>query len=184
MQSLEEVEKQAIEFYSLAFLLTGQSETSTNVAVAALDLTGASLTASRRAVMTNALSSIRTELQDSSRRLETELAIPVPFRAATGDLVHDLTKAEVRRALLAMDTLPRCAVVLRVLEGVTLEDASALLNAGEDLVCQAQACRTTGPRPFPARTAGGHRFSRAITPHNPRRSLTQIEDGGLRNAQQ
>lgn len=138
MQTIEEVEKQAIEFYSLAFLLTGETETSTKVAIDALDVTGAALPVSRRAVMANALSAIRKELEDSSRRLKIQSPAPVPFSAAPADLDRDLTKAEVQRALLAMDTLPRCAVVLRVLEGVTLEDASTLLQASKDEVRRAQ----------------------------------------------
>jgi DNA-directed RNA polymerase specialized sigma24 family protein len=50
-----------------------------------------------------------------------------------------MTKSELERAVLAIDAFPRCALLLTVFEGLSIEDAASLLNAGEALVKLAQS---------------------------------------------
>ena len=128
MDRLDEVKRQASHLYWLAFLLTGQSETSTDAVIESISLAddcsgpAPSLKAECRTfVITKALGAIRTELQASAMRLnfqKTEMAVASSDAAL---IDRDLTRAEVRTALLGIDALPRCAVVLRLMEGVPLE---------------------------------------------------------------
>jgi DNA-directed RNA polymerase specialized sigma24 family protein len=62
-------------------------------------------------------------------------------------------KLELERALLAIDPFPRAVVVLSVFEGISIEDAAVLLNAGADLVRKAQAAGLTE---LASRVAGMH----------------------------
>ena len=48
------------------------------------------------------------------------------------------TKVQLERALLAIDTFPRCAVLLSFFEGMSLDDAATLLDADRTLVRKAQ----------------------------------------------
>ena len=45
----------------------------------------------------------------------------------------------MERALLAIDVFPRCVLVLRTLEGISIEDTATLLEENKDLVREAQA---------------------------------------------
>jgi hypothetical protein len=48
------------------------------------------------------------------------------------------TKVQLESALLAIDVFPRCALLLSVFEGMSLEDVGILLNSERDLVRTAQ----------------------------------------------
>jgi hypothetical protein len=53
-------------------------------------------------------------------------------------LSPDTTKADLERALLAIEVFPRAALLLLVFEGVRIADAATLLDAGPDLLKKAQ----------------------------------------------
>jgi len=137
--------KGAAELYWLAYLLTGHREPSLDVAIEALDLLdGANpffstwmLGWSRRLVIAKALAAIREELAESAGRMASKRRqnrVLPPRNWAPG---RDTTKVEIERALLAIDVFPRCALLLSVFEGMPLEDAATLLDAGRDLVRKA-----------------------------------------------
>jgi DNA-directed RNA polymerase specialized sigma24 family protein len=147
MQTLEHTNERAADLYWLAFLLTGDREVSLDVTVAALDLADGTnrffstwmLAWSRRVVIAKALAAIREELDASARRTASKRAeksiLPPPDWAGG----RAATKAVLEEALLAIDVFPRCALLLSVFEGMSLEDAAILLDCDQGLVRKAQA---------------------------------------------
>jgi len=146
MQTLEQANNGAADLYWLAFLLTGSPEPSIDVTLEALDSEEAAtsffstwmLAWSRRVVIAKALSAIREELAVSARRTATRDGKKADLPPRNWALGRDTTKGQVERALLAIDVFPRCALLLLLFEGISLEDAAILLNADRDLVRKAQ----------------------------------------------
>jgi DNA-directed RNA polymerase specialized sigma24 family protein len=146
MQTLKRANERAADLYWLAFLLTGQSETSIDAAVEAVDFQDEAnaffsswmVAWSRRVVIAKALAAIRDELAASASRMASmrpeKQLLPPPERAFDGDM----TNVQLERALLAIDVFPRCALLLSVFEKMPLEDAAILLDACLDLVRKAQ----------------------------------------------
>ena len=66
-------------------------------------------------------------------------------------LSPDTTKADLEKALLAIDPFPRAALLLLVFEGIRMADAAALLDADPALIRKAQAI---GLRELTANLAG------------------------------
>jgi len=146
MQTLEQSNNGAADLYWLAFLLTGRREPSIDVTLEALDVQESAnsffstwmLAWSRRVVIAKALGVIRDELAASARRMafrRREKAALPPRNWALG---RDTTKRQIESALLAIDVFPRCALLLLVFEGISLDDAAILLDGDRDLVRQAQ----------------------------------------------
>ncbi|SPF53413.1 RNA polymerase, sigma-24 subunit, ECF subfamily [Candidatus Sulfopaludibacter sp. SbA4] len=146
MQTLEHANKSAAEIYWLVFLLTGHRAPSLDVTLEALgfqDGTNPFFSAwmvawSRRVVIAKALSAIRDELAASGRRTESSRTEKAGLTPRNWSLDGDTTRAQIESALLAIDVLPRCALLLTIFEGESLEDAAVLLDAGRDLVRKAQ----------------------------------------------
>jgi len=147
MRSLKQVESQAADLYWLAFLLTGNRETSLDVALDAAELrTDANpffstwvLRWSRKIAISKALAAIREELRLSAgavrnRPTQSRASAPKNWR-----LGPDATKVQLERALLAIDVFSRCVVVLSVLESLPLEDVAILLDEDRELIRQARA---------------------------------------------
>jgi hypothetical protein len=111
----------------LAFLLTGKRERSLDLATEALDVHG---------VIPKALADVREELALSKSRLKARETPPVP-----AGLAQEPTKLQLERALLAMDLFPRCALLLSLFEGISVEDSAVLLDAEPKVVLQG---RTAG----------------------------------------
>lgn len=138
--------RSAADLYWLAFLLTRRGEISIDIAAdGAVSMVnpnpffaGWMRAWSRRIAIAKALAASRDELAKSARR--TKLA-RVPSRAgpAARPLSPDTSKADIEEALLAIDTFPRAAVVLLILEDVPIADAATLLDADASLVRKAQA---------------------------------------------
>jgi DNA-directed RNA polymerase specialized sigma24 family protein len=132
--------------YWLAFLLTGNPRLSVDVTLEA----GASqddanpffsawmLAWSRRVFIAKALTGIRNELARSARRTASKRAERVALPPRNWTLNRDTTKVQLESALLAIDVFPRCALLLSVFEGMSLEDVGILLNSERDLVRTAQ----------------------------------------------
>jgi hypothetical protein len=138
MQKLEQASERIVDLYWLAFLLTGHSESSVEIAIESFDSQdGASpffsiwMTAwPRRVVIAKALTSIRKDLVDSANRTESKRVDKSAFPSRNWTLNPATTKAQLEAALLAIDVFPRCALVLSFFEKVPLEDAAVLLDAG------------------------------------------------------
>jgi len=132
--------------YWLAFLLTGNPGLSVDVtleAVASQDdanpfFSSWMLAWSRRVFIAKALAGIRDELARSARRIASKRAERVALPPRNWTLNRDTTKVQLESALLSIDVFPRCALLLSVFEGMSLEDVGILLNSERALVRTAQ----------------------------------------------
>jgi DNA-directed RNA polymerase specialized sigma24 family protein len=146
MPTLEQTNQQAANLYWLAFLLTGDRDESADMAVEAVDspednafFSAWMLTWSRKVVISKALAAIRQELEASAQRIALARS-PRCGRSLPRDwsLSPDASKLELERALLAIDAFPRCVLLLMLFEGLSLDDATVLLDVDRDLVRKAQ----------------------------------------------
>jgi DNA-directed RNA polymerase specialized sigma24 family protein len=142
----------ALDLYWLAFLLTGHRRPSLDAATEALNLQDAldlqddanqffstwMLARWRRAVIARALAGIREELAASVRRTASKRTQEFAGPLRNWVLDRQTTKGHLERALLAIDVFPRCALLLSVFEGMSIEDTSNLLNADHNLVRKGQ----------------------------------------------
>jgi len=142
MQPIEQVRRQAIRLYRLAFLLTGHAEVSAGAAIEAIELANDGESSSvkhsetqRKMVIERALAAVRSELRVSSGRQTSHQA---DFGAHMALPSSGLTWTQLERALLGIAAFPRCAVVLRVLEGVSLSETAALLEVGPERIRETQ----------------------------------------------
>jgi DNA-directed RNA polymerase specialized sigma24 family protein len=142
----EHTRKAAVDLYWLAFLLTGSRDISIDIAAdAAVSEDDANPFFTdwihgwqRRLVIAKALTAIHGELADSARRTEIAQA----SRSGTPrnwSLSPYTTKADLERALLAIDPFPRATLLLLAFEGVRIADAATLLDADPDLLKKTQA---------------------------------------------
>jgi len=146
--ALDRTQDHAANLYWLAFLLTGQREASVDATVEALDspegnafFSAWMLAWARKVVIAKALAAIRTELAASARRIaSTRDRHCSPRQPRNWTLASDASKAELERALLAIDAFPRCVLLLSLFEGLSIDDATVLLDADRDLVRKAQVC--------------------------------------------
>jgi len=145
-QTLDQADQRAGDLYWLAFLLTGQHQASVGATVEALDspqnvtsfFSNWMVAWSRKVVIAKALAAIREELAASALRTRSRSAKKLAVPPRKWVLDRNATKVQLERALLAIDALPRCAVVLAVFEGVPPEDIAILLDAEPELVKKAQ----------------------------------------------
>jgi hypothetical protein len=143
-QLIEIFEENSSELYSLAFLLTGNTERGVEAFDRALDFDeenpafGKFMSAwARKLIIVEALATIKTELRISKQRVA---------RAAEDELSGDarlkrrpyIGREEFEEAVVAIDAFPRCAMLLTIFEGMTTKAASALLNEDEALTRKAQ----------------------------------------------
>jgi DNA-directed RNA polymerase specialized sigma24 family protein len=146
-KSAEDLRRDATDLYWLAFLLTGRRDVSIDIAAnAALseDYPNSFFADwmsewRRRLVIGHAVTAIRDQLADSVRRIKkahVDAAQTSERNWPTGPAV---TKADLERALMAIDIFPRAVLVLLVFEGMRIADVAALLEADPALVKKAQA---------------------------------------------
>jgi DNA-directed RNA polymerase specialized sigma24 family protein len=142
-----DIHNDVVDLYWLAFLLTGRRDTSVDIAADAAAsqddanpfFAGWMHGWQRRLVIGKALTVIHDELADSARQTETA-RFNGSFRPPRNwSLGPDTTKADLERALLAIDLFPRAALLLLVFEGVRMTDAATLLDAKPELLKKAQA---------------------------------------------
>ena len=146
MQTLEQANKRVANLYWLAFLLTGNPGLSVDVTLEAVAFQDDAkpffsawmLAWSRRVFIAKALAGIRNELARSARRMASKRADRVAPPPRNWTLNRDTTKVQLESALLAIDVFPRCALLLSVFEGMSLDDVGILLNSERDLVRTAQ----------------------------------------------
>lgn len=128
-------EEQSSELFSLAFLLTGDTERSVVAFDRALDYDETENP--RELIIGEALGTMRTELRTSRQRTE---------KRAEGEAAGDsrfeardrIAREEFEEAVISIDAFPRCAMLLTIFEGMSIRAASALLNADEALTRVAQ----------------------------------------------
>lgn len=137
----------------LAFLITGDWQLGVEAVVGVLDSEGVvnqfspewTLLWARRLVAAASVALISRDLSESAcRAAESAGTNPTMLTGHLRDMCTCRpapTTAELEKALLGVDVFPRCAVLLTVLEGLSIEDAVLLLNADEALV---RGARTLG----------------------------------------
>jgi DNA-directed RNA polymerase specialized sigma24 family protein len=143
---LEQAARHAGDLHFLAFLLTGNRETSVDIAVetvASQDAANPYFSTwmqawSRRVVIAKALAAIRDELAVSARRTQLKRVNRPAMPPRDWSLDPGTTKVELERALLAIDMFPRAALLLSVFERVPIADAVVLLDADATLIRKAQ----------------------------------------------
>jgi DNA-directed RNA polymerase specialized sigma24 family protein len=136
------------ELYWLAFLITGDQDQSVEAFTDAVEFDepgptspGSLLSWVRKLVIVAALDMVRSQVRDSKQRTQRATKNGDPSRglmAAAGRRVPYLTPSDLEQALLAIDVFPRCALLLTFLEGLSVNDASILLDADRELVRTAQ----------------------------------------------
>jgi hypothetical protein len=133
---IETFERDSSELYWLAYLLTGNTDRSVQAFDKALDFAenenpafeGFMKTWSRKLIVVEALGTIRRELRTSIARTarqtvepQERLSMPRP----------EIGREAFENAVIAIDTFPRCAMLLTIFEAMSLEAASILLGADE-----------------------------------------------------
>ncbi len=148
-KNTQDIRKDAADLYWLAFLLTGRQDISIDIAAdAAVSQDDANPFFAdwmrgwqRRLVIGRALTAIHDELADSARRTQIARLLWQSSGAPPRNwsLSPDTTKADLERALLAIDLFPRAALLLLVFERIRMADAATLLDADPGLSEKAQA---------------------------------------------
>jgi DNA-directed RNA polymerase specialized sigma24 family protein len=147
VNNTEDSRNKPADLYWLAFLLTGREDLSIDIAAdAAVSgddarpfFTGWMLGWQRRLVIGKALAAIHDELADSARRTLAARPSGSAGLPRNWSLDPGTTKAELERALLAIDPFPRAALLLLIFEGLRMADAVPLLDADPTLIRKAQA---------------------------------------------
>jgi DNA-directed RNA polymerase specialized sigma24 family protein len=146
MPTLEQKTRHAADLYWLAFLLTGARGESADLAVESIGtpddrafFSAWMLAWSRKVVISKALAAIRQDLADSAARIARARSPRcAPSLPRDWSLPPSASKLELERALLAIDAFPRCVLLLMLFEGLSLDDATVLLDVDRDLVRKAQ----------------------------------------------
>jgi hypothetical protein len=138
---------QLLELYWLGYLLTGEPERSVQAVIETLEMPDAAnpffeswmITWSRKIFIAKVLGYVSTrtntsELRNRLRQLQTEMG-----RSRISGIDQAAGKAELERALLAIETFPRCALLLSVFERLPIGDVAILLNSDRESVKTATA---------------------------------------------
>lgn len=127
-------EEQSSELFSLAFLLTGDTDRSVEAFDRALNHDETENP--RELIIGEALGTMATELRRSRQRT-AERAEDLP----AGEKLQArprVAREEFEEAVISIDAFPRCAMLLTIFEGMSIRAASALLHADEALTRAAQ----------------------------------------------
>jgi len=137
----------AADLYSLAFLITRDTDASIEIATEALALQNSAASffsdqtrrSARKLVIAEALAAIADEIPASARRVARSRWQEPDFAPGSGAFGHDMTKAELERALLAIDVFPRCVLLICIFEGLAQPEAAVLMGLEPELVALGQA---------------------------------------------
>ena len=88
-------------------------------------------------IVVEALGTIKSELRVSRQRVARAAEPDVPKNAKWNRRPH-IPREEFEEAVVAIDAFPRCAMLLTVFEGMSIDEASVLLNENKALVRKAQ----------------------------------------------
>jgi len=135
------------DLYWLGYLLTGDREPSVRTAIETLEMRDAAnpsfrgwmVTWARKIFIAKVLGYVTPRISGPELRMRLRRLQGEPGRACTNCINHAAGKAELERALLAIDEFPRCALILRVFEKLAIEDVGVLLNANREMVKTAVA---------------------------------------------
>jgi DNA-directed RNA polymerase specialized sigma24 family protein len=132
------------ERYWLAYLLTGDCSASEEAYVETLDFDYANpgyaqfmSEWAKKLIIRSALGKIHRQLRESIARMQTS-GIAILPGTGSGRQIENITKKDLERALLAIDTFPRCVVVLTVLERMPVKAVAELLGVDTKLLKAAQ----------------------------------------------
>jgi hypothetical protein len=138
---------QMLELYWLGYLLTGERERSVQAVIETLEVPDAAnpffeswmIKWSRKIFIAKVLGFVTaktnaSELRNRLRRLQAEVG-----RSRIRGIDKAAGKAELERALLAIETFPRCALLLSVFERLPIGDVAILLNSDRESVKTATA---------------------------------------------
>ncbi len=128
-------EEQSSELFSLAFLLTGDTDRSVEAFDRALDYDDPENP--RDVIIGEALGTMATELRKSRQRT-AERAEEPPDTGEKLQARPRIAREEFEEAVISIDAFPRCAMLLTIFEGMSIRAASALLHADEALTRVAQ----------------------------------------------
>jgi hypothetical protein len=128
-------EEQSSELFSLAFLLTGDTDRSVEAFDRALDYDDGENP--RELIIGEALGTMATELRRSRQRT-AEMAEDAACIEEKLRPTPRVEREEFEEAVLSIDAFPRCAMLLTIFEGMSIRAASALLHADEALTRVAQ----------------------------------------------
>jgi hypothetical protein len=162
---------QMFDLYWLGYLLTGDRERSVRAVIETIEMPDAAnpffeswmITWSRKIFVGKILGYVTpkmsaAELRNRLKRLQAETG-----RGLKSGIDPTAGKAELERALLAIDPFPRCSLLLSVFERLATEDIGILLNADRESVKTATAIGLLEL----ARNLAGDRRSRATGPVKP-----------------
>ena len=144
-QLLDDFQKQSYELYSLAFLLTGNADRSVEAFNRVLDFEGEANPTfddfmnwwARKLIIVEALGTISAELESSKQRVARAAEDAIPTNAKWQPRPH-IGREEFEEAVIAIDAFPRCAMLLTIFEGMSIEEAALLLNEDEAMTRRAQ----------------------------------------------
>ena len=141
---IETFEENASQLYWLAFLLTGNAERSVQAFDRALDFDEDENPAfgefmstwTRKLIIVEALGTMEKELR-ASRQRTARLGEEPSGNPCLGRPSY-IGKAAFEEAVTAIDAFPRCAMLLTIFEGMSIQAASVLLHEDEALTRKAQ----------------------------------------------
>jgi len=145
--NFEILERTSAGLYWLAYLLTGNEDRGVEAFSAALDASEQTSPAfdgfmnqwARKLVIVEALGAIEPNLKDSIHRLAaSDQAKEGKAPAVSTAVRDDISKQDFEEAVIAIDTFPRCAMLLTIFEGLTVKAAAILLDADDALTVAAQ----------------------------------------------
>jgi hypothetical protein len=142
---IENFEQKSSELYRLAYLLTGNSDRGVEAFSRALDFEeeknpvfGGFMNAwARKLVAVEALGTMEKELRASKQRAARTAGDETAGKAVWKRRA-EISQEEFEEAVIAIDAFPRCAMLLTIFEGMSIEAAAVLLHADESLTAAAQ----------------------------------------------
>jgi hypothetical protein len=143
-QLVQIFEEESSELYSLAFLLTGDTDRSVQAFDRALDFDEENVAFgefmhswARKLIIAESLGTIKAELRISKQRVARAPEDDLPSNTKWKRRPY-ISREEFEEAVIEIDAFPRCAMLLTIFEGLSIEAASVLLNEDEALTRKAQ----------------------------------------------
>jgi hypothetical protein len=138
---------QLIDLYWLGYLLTGDRERSVQAVMETVEMPGVAgqffegwmVTWSRKIFIAKVLGHVAPETSVSQLRTRLRRLQCEAWRGFNRWIGPEAGKPELERALLEIESLPRCALLLSVFEKLPLEDVGILLNVDAQSVKTATA---------------------------------------------
>jgi hypothetical protein len=135
------LERSGARLCALAFLITGDRDLGIDAVAGSLDtgLMTDALCDARRLVAAEAVAAICPELRESAVRMAAMTADPEEWLGRAPEMsTMRPPRADVERAVLAIDIFPRVVLLLTIFEGFSIADAGHLLETNDRLVRGAQ----------------------------------------------